>query len=153
MQIKFILILILLLLNIYAKTDLNSTKITADSFEYNDLKHYTYFKGNVKIYTKKDILFADSVYVFFNKDKTPIKYILKGNVNFNIFIQTKKYIGKGDKIILEPLKDKITIINNAYLEDKTTGQKIKGDKIFFDKKNGFSSVFGKKNRPVTFIIN
>jgi lipopolysaccharide export system protein LptA len=134
-------------------TETNSTKIIANEFEYDEVKQYTHFKGDVKVYQNRDKLFAKSVYVTFDKDKNPTKYLLEGNVSFNIFTETKNYIGKGEKIELDPIKEKVTILKNGYLEDVTTGQKIRGEKIYLDKKSGFSSVFGAKNKPVTFIIN
>jgi lipopolysaccharide export system protein LptA len=156
---KIVLLVYLLSLNLNANQndnksiETNSTKIVADSFEYDDIKQYTHFVGDVKIYQNRDKLFAQSVYVTFDKDKNPTKYLLEGNVSFNIFTETKNYIGRGEKIELDPIKEKVTITDNGYLEDVTSGQKMNGEKIFLDKKTGFSSVSGKENKPVTFIIN
>ena len=54
--------------------------------------------------------------------------------------------------MFDPIKHSIKIEGNGYLENVTTEQKVYGEKIYLDKTSGFSSILGKKDKPVTFII-
>ncbi len=128
--------------------------IDAKNFEASDKKGVSSFSGNVKIQMGKDKLNADRVSVFFSSNgKTPTKYEAFGNVNFELNTKTKKYIGKGNKVVYSPLKEEYTILGNGFLQEKNDDRKIYGEKIYVNQLSGEAKVSGSENKPVRFIIN
>jgi lipopolysaccharide export system protein LptA len=78
-------------------------KIVSESFEGNEKKGVTIFKGNVRIALESDEMNASRVTVYTSKDHIPYKYIAEGNVSF--YIQTKSkasYEGRAQKAIFMP---------------------------------------------------
>lgn len=128
--------------------------IDAKNFEASDKEGVSTFSGNVKIQMGKDKLNAEKVSIFFNTNgKNPTKYEATGNVNFEFNTKTKKYIGKGNKVIYSPLKEEYTIIGNGFLQEKNDNRKIYGEKIYVNQLSGEAKVSGSDNKPVRFIID
>jgi lipopolysaccharide export system protein LptA len=128
--------------------------IDAKNFEASDKEGVSTFSGNVKIQMGKDKLNAEKVSIFFNTNgKNPTKYEATGNVNFEFNTKTKKYIGKGNKVVYSPLKEEYTIIGNGFLQEKNDNRKIYGEKIYVNQLSGEAKVSGSDNKPVRFIID
>lgn len=128
--------------------------IDAKNFEASDKEGVSTFSGNVKIQMGKDKLNAEKVSIFFNTNgKNPTKYEATGSVNFEFNTKTKKYIGKGNKVIYSPLKEEYTIIGNGFLQEKNDNRKIYGEKIYVNQLSGEAKVSGSDNKPVRFIID
>lgn len=130
--------------------------IDALDFKMDDKKGISIFSGNVKMKMSQDSLNAQKVEIYFEntKDgKNPTKYIATGKVDFSINTKDKHYIGKGEKLIYEPSKQKYLVSGNGYLEDVNTNRKIYGEEIYVDQLSGEASVKGTEKKPVRFIIN
>jgi len=135
----------------------NKLIIDAAKFEADDKKGITIFTGNVRMTRIKDKINCDILEVYMIIDqktnkRTPKKYIAIGHVEFEVYSKNKIYIGSGDKVIFDPIKMKYTVIGNGYLEEKTEGKKLFGDKIYLDEKSGEANVEGSKDQPVRFIM-
>ena len=130
--------------------------IDALDFKMDDKKGISVFTGDVKMKMSEDRLNAQKVEIYFEntKDgKNPTKYIATGKVDFVINTKDKHYIGKGEKLIYEPSKQKYLVSGNGYLEDVNTNRKIYGEEIYVDQLSGEASVKGTEKKPVRFIIN
>ncbi|MBS9778782.1 MAG: lipopolysaccharide transport periplasmic protein LptA [Campylobacteraceae bacterium] len=127
-------------------------EITADKFSANEVTGMGEFVGNVTIKKGKDILKSNMLIVKFNQKRKPTKYIAKGNVFISINIKDKKYLGKGDKLIYDPIKDRYSLEGNAFLEDKISNKKIYGNSIHVNQKDGKYDVDSSQNGPVKFVF-
>lgn len=132
--------------------------IDAKNFETNDSKGLTIFTGNVKLTKLKDKLNADRLEIYMvpnskGKNKEPLKYIAIGNADLEIHTNGKIYIGKGDKIIYNPIKQEYTVIGNGYLKETVEEKELFGEKIFIDELSGNAKVSGSEDKPVRFILN
>ncbi len=137
--------------------DTQKLVIDANNFETNDVKGISVFTGNVKLKMGKDKLNSDKLEIFVEPKKKskskPLNYTATGNVNFEIFSNTKHYKGKGDKIIYDPKKEEYTVIGNGYLKEITEEKELFGEKIFINQVTGNAKVTGTKKKPVRIIIN
>ena len=153
-----------LYLNAATKNDDNATTekliINAKKFSADDKKGITTFTGNVNMTRGKDSLKCQKLVVYMtpksNNEKSERKvkeYIATGEVEFTVYSKEKIYIGKGDKVIYVPKESKYTIIGKGYLEEKSGGTKLFGDKIFLDEFSGKANIEGSDSKPVKFIMN
>jgi lipopolysaccharide export system protein LptA len=130
--------------------------IDANNFEADDQKGIAIFTGNVKVTKIKDKLNSDKLVVEMTtnsqNEQTPKKYTATGNVDFTVYSQEKVYLGKGTKVIYEPLKNKYTILGNGYLEEQIDGRILYGEEIYLDEITGSAQVVGNNNKPVRFIM-
>jgi len=130
--------------------------IDADFFEADEKKQQMYFKGNVKMTKKKDLLTSKHLLINTEASKTdkskqvPKDYVATGNVKFTIYTNDNLLKGKGDKVYYYPNEQKYVIVGNGYLEDKKEGKKVSADKIYIDEKTGYSKVDSVSNKPVKF---
>ena len=132
--------------------------IDANSFESNDLKNITIFKGNVKLEMSSDKLGSDKIEIYskmdsLSKKKKFYKYIAFGNVKFEILAQKKVYKGRGDKLTYNLESGEYTIIGNAFLEETMDAREIYGDTISINKLTSIAKVKGSDKKPIRFILN
>lgn len=150
---KYALTFVLLFSFVFAQDKLI---IDANNFEADDQKGIAIFTGNVKVTKIKDKLNSDKLVVEMTtnaqNEKTPQKYTATGNVDFTVYAQEKVYLGKGTKVIYEPLKNKYTILGNGYLEEQIDGRILYGEEIYLDEITGSAQVVGNNNKPVRFIM-
>lgn len=149
---KFLFILFVLFSSIFAeKLIIDSTKFEAD-----DASGVTVFTGNVKMTKSEDYINSDKLTVVMvvgaDNKRSPKEYIAVGNVDFKVVTSGKTYLGKGDKIIYNPISQRYTILGNGYLEDKTMDRKVYGNEIYIDELSGEATVKGDESKPVRFII-
>ncbi|QOG12985.1 LptA/OstA family protein [Arcobacter sp. FWKO B] len=134
----------------------NKLIIDANHFEGNDQDGIVIFTGNVKVTKVKDKLNSDRLEVEMvstaNNEKTPKKYTATGNVDFLVYANEKIYVGRGTKVIYEPLNNKYTILGNGYLEEKVDGRQLYGKEIYLDEITGRAEVVGDDKKPVRFIM-
>ena len=132
--------------------------IDANSFESNDLKNITIFKGNVQLEMSKDKLSSDKLEIYskvnsIGKKKKFFKYIALGNVKFEISSNQKLYKGRGDSLRYNLESQEYTIIGNAFLEETMEAREIYGDTISINKLTSIAKVKGNDKKPIRFILN
>ena len=147
MRIFIILILLLSLL------EAEKVEISADSFEANEPKQISIFRGNVKIKKGVDQFTSSKVIILFDKKNKPTKYSATGDVDFILHTKGQVFVGYADKLIYEPNTQKYQILGNAFIHEKTHNRKLYGERIIIDRKKGTSKITGTKNRPVKFILS
>ncbi|NQY54823.1 MAG: lipopolysaccharide transport periplasmic protein LptA [Campylobacteraceae bacterium] len=133
--------------------------IDAKSFESNEKKGLSIFKGNVKLVRDKDVLKSDKLEIYLEakkkgeKARTPIKYIATGNVKFNIVTELKHYKGSGKKIVYSPQKNEYRITGNGKLKELNEDTSLSGEEIFINLISGEARLKGTDKKPVRLIIN
>lgn len=153
---RFFIASFLLLQLLYGQT--SKLIIDAKEFSSDDKKGISVFKGNVKLQRENDLLKSDRLEVFMgkkikDKKRTASKYEATGNVSFNIFTKEKNYVGKGDKIIFNPVYQMYIILGNGTLKEIKEGRTLIGDEIFINTKTGEAKIKGTEEKPVRLIIN
>jgi len=148
---KFFIVISLLVFPLYAE----QVKITADSFEGNEKKGITVFKGQVQIKKGNDELNASIVTVYTDKERKPLKYKAKGKVSFYIDLPDNNATYKGDagEVIYLPLKKKYQFKKNVHLYQIGTDRKIFGEEVMLNANDGNAKAIGKKKKPVIMIFN
>ncbi|AGZ82023.1 LPS ABC transporter substrate-binding protein LptA [Campylobacter fetus] len=128
-------------------------EVTADNFFADEKSLTSDLKGNVII--KKgsyDTLTSNSVKIYFDAKRQPIKYVATGNAKFKAVLNKKNYNGSGDILIYEPLKKTYTLSGDAYLHEEQTDKKVYGDEIVVNQGNGTYKVSSKDKKPVKLIF-
>jgi len=130
-------------------------KIIADSFDGNEKKGITTFKGNVRITKGNDELNASSVTVLTDKDRTPHQYRAEGDVSFYIDLPENNATYKGDagKVVYYPLKQEYQFYTNVHLYQIGTNRKVFGEEVILNAKDGNAKAIGKEKAPVIMIFN
>jgi lipopolysaccharide export system protein LptA len=152
-----VIVLLLIVVNIYAKNSTDSLTIDAINFSAEDTKNLIVFSGDVKMNRVNDKLYANKLVIKLqvNKDtksKEPILYTATGKVKLEIVTPDKHYKASGDKIIYKPLENKYIILGNGYAEDLKDNRKLYGNKIYIDTITGEAKIDGSKKKPVRFIM-
>ena len=145
---KKLIIFLFLIIEIFAE----KLEITSQKFEIDEKNRVSKFFGEVKVLKGDDRIEAQEVIVTFSKDRKPLKYEVKGDVNFSIRIDTKEYKGSANSASYSPDKKEYLLIGNANIVETTTGKKIFANKIFLNEIDGKAEVFGDENKPVKFIF-
>ena len=143
---KILTILSLCALSLFAE----QVKIVAESFDGNEKKGVTVFKGNVVITKGKDELKASKVTVHTTTERNPYKYEAEGNVSFFIDMPDNNMTYKGDagKVVYFPLKQEYQFFTNVHLYQVDTNRKIFGEKIILNAKDANAKAVGKEKTPV-----
>ncbi len=130
-------------------------KILADSFDGNEKKGVTIFKGNVKITKGSDELNASKVSVFTDKERTPYRYEAEGKVSFYIDLPENNATYKGDaeKVIYLPQKQEYQFYTNVHLYQIGTDRKVFGEEVLLNALDGNAKAVGKDKAPVMMIFN
>jgi len=125
-------------------------RIIADSFEGNEKKGVTVFKGNVQIKKGNDELNASVVAVHTDKERKPFKYEAKGNVSFYIDLPDNNATYKGDagEVVYYPLKKEYMFQKDVHLYQIGTNRKIFGEEVMLNANDGNAKAIGKKKKPV-----
>lgn len=147
---KILTIMSLCVLSLFAE----QVKIVAESFDGNEKKGITVFKGNVVITKGKDVLKASKVTVHTTTERNPYKYEAEGNVSFFIDIPDNNMTYKGDagKVVYLPLKQEYQFFTNVHLYQIGTNRKIFGEKVILNAKDANARAIGKEKAPVIMIF-
>lgn len=127
-------------------------EVSADSFEADEIKRVSNFKGSVHIKKGVDEIKADSLHINFNEQNQPVKYEAIGNVSFKITTDTQRFVGTSTEIIYEPMKKIYTARKNVNITETIKKSTLKGEKITIDRINGKTKISGSENKPVKFIF-
>ncbi|WP_457560846.1 lipopolysaccharide transport periplasmic protein LptA [Caminibacter sp.] len=127
-------------------------KITSQKFIYNSQKLYSEFIGDVNATKGKDNILADKMFVYFNKQKKPTKFIAIGHVKFLFaFDNNSTYKGHCDRLEYYIKSGDIILIGNAFIKKLETNESISGSYIKMNRFTKDITVKGSK-KPVNIII-
>jgi lipopolysaccharide transport protein LptA len=123
-------------------------RIEAKVFEADEKSRISKFMGDVRIQTGDDEINSSVVNILFNKDNQPKKYEFDKNVSFNIHINNQHYIGRAEKVELDPLKEQYRFVGSVEITELTSNRKIEGREVYLDGKNGKLRIAGDEDKPV-----
>ncbi|QCD52969.1 lipopolysaccharide transport periplasmic protein LptA [Campylobacter sp. RM16192] len=129
-----------------------NVEVTADDFFADENKFISELSGNVSVKKGKDILTADKVVIYFDKNRNPIKYVATGNAKFNVFIKDKNYNGSGHELVYEPKSNLYTINGSGFLHEVDSDKRVYGEKISVNQNSGTYSVNSGNKKPVKFVF-
>ena len=127
-------------------------EVKALNFYADENKGENILSGNVELIRENDILTAEKLVIYTNKNKKPIRYEATQNPKFKISLKGKTYTGSGDKFIYDAIKDIYEINGNANINELGSKQKLFGDKIIVDKKSNIYQVQSKEQKPARFVF-
>jgi len=124
-------------------------KIIANSFDGDEKKGITTFKGDVKITKGFDKLNAQVVKVFTNAKHTPVKYVARGKVTFYIKSENNAiYKGKAGKAIFYPLKKEYHFYKDVNIKQLDQKKQIIGEEVIINTVAGTAKASGGGKGPV-----
>jgi len=148
MNLKF-----LILLSITFCLIAEEIEILSNTFEADEKRLVSIFKGDVKVKKGKDKIDAKKLIVYFDKNKKPIRYEALGDVIFRVVLDlNRSYEGKAQKIIYIPKKKEYIFEKDVFIVQKPQMRKIYGQKVIINKSTNQAFVEGKKDKPVKFIF-
>ncbi len=124
-------------------------KIVAKSFDGDEKRGITTFKGEVKIKKSSDELNASVVTVYTNKKRKPTKYIAKGDVSF--YIKTENgsiYKGTAGRAVFIPTKKEYHFYKNVHIEQLDKKKEINGEEVIISTVEGKARAKGGNTKPV-----
>jgi len=144
--VKFILFSLLLLTTAIQAEQL---KIVAKTFNADEKKGITVFKGDVKIKKGFDELNASIVTVYTNAKRKPTKYVAQKNVSFYIKTETGAlYKGKAQKVIFYPIKKEYRFYKNVNIKQLDEKKEIIGEEVVISTVEGTAHAKGDGKKPV-----
>ena len=146
-RIIFASIFLLIFLNAAGQIE-----ISAKSFEADEKSGLSILSGDVLVKKDKDILKANKLSIFLDKNNKPLRYEATQNPSFELFLDGKSYKGRGDKFLYHAKSDIYEIIGNAFIEELETNKRLYGDKIIIDRQNQTYNVDGSSSKPVRFVF-
>ena len=124
-------------------------KIIANSFDGDEKKGITVFKGDVKITKGSDRLNAQLVKVFTDANHTPTKYVARGEVTF--FLKSENnatYKGKAGKAIFYPLTKEYHFYRDVNIKQLDQKKQIIGEEVVINTVAGTAKASGGGKGPV-----
>ncbi len=127
-------------------------EVSADSFEADELKRVSHFRGSVYIKKGSDEIKSQTLIISFGEDNRPTKYEAVGSVSFKISTKEQRFEGRSKKIIYEPIKKRYIASGDVYIVETTKDRILTGESIVIDRESGRSKISGAKDKPVKFIF-
>lgn len=127
-------------------------EVTAERFLASESTQKATFTGNVKVTKGADVLTSDTLVIYFNAKKEPLKYEATGNAKANITINAVRYFASGSTLVYDPIALTYTIRTNGFLHEIDTDRKVYGELITVNQAQGNYEVDSKANAPVKFIF-
>ncbi|TKX31976.1 LptA/OstA family protein [Campylobacter estrildidarum] len=128
-------------------------EVKALNFYSDENKGESILTGNVEVKRGDDILNAEKLIIYTDKNRKPVRYEAMQNASFKISLKGKIYQGKGDKFIYNVTNDVYEINGNAYISELKSNQKLYGDRIIVDKKKNIYQVQSKDKKPARFVFD
>ncbi len=145
-----IFILILLTLALHSQ----ELKIKAKTFDSDQKKGISVFKGNVNIIKENDELNASKVIVYTDQNQQPTKFIAEGNVSFVISTQDgASYRGQAQKTIYIPKTKEYFFYKDVHLKQIGENKEIIGDEVVLQSIDGKAYAKSKSSKPVIMIFD
>lgn len=129
-----------------------NVEVVAEKFFADENKQISVFTGNVIVTKETDKLVADKVVITFDAKRQPLKYTATGNAKIDMIMNEKEYFASAQTMIYEPGKDEYTLIEDAFLHEKTSDKKVYGDRIWVNQISGKYEVDSDGEKPVKFIF-
>ncbi|CAM2852373.1 lipopolysaccharide transport periplasmic protein LptA [Helicobacter burdigaliensis] len=127
--------------------------VSAQELSADEASKLTHLKGDVKIKRLDDRLYADEMFIYFNKQNRPTKMEAKNNVKFWLTLKdSRKVEGSADTLIYLPQKEEYQLIGNAFVKEPAKKNEAKGDKIIIEQKRGAINVLGDAKKPAVLIF-
>ena len=124
-------------------------KIVAKTFNADEKKGTTVFKGDVKIKKGFDELNASIVTVYTNAKRKPTKYVAQKNVSFYIKTETGAlYKGKAQKVIFYPMKKEYHFYKKVRIQQLDEKKEIIGEEVVISTVEGKAHAKGDGKKPV-----
>jgi lipopolysaccharide export system protein LptA len=145
-----ILLILIMGLSVFA----NELKIKANSFEADQAKGLSVFKGDVNIIKENDEINASKITVYTDKNNNPTKYIAVGDVKFNITTQEgTKYNGKSQKVIYLPMPKEYYFYDDVHIKQIGENNEIIGDEVVIKTIEGKAKAKSNTDKPVIMIFD
>ena len=145
---------IILLILMTIALNAQELKIKAKSFDSDQKKGISTFKGNVNIIKESDEVNASSVIVYTDQEQQPTKFIAEGNVSFSITtLDGAKYKGKAQKTIYLPKTKEYFFYEDVHLRQLGEKKEIIGDEVVLKTIDGKAYAKSKSNKPVIMIFD
>jgi len=149
MFLKFMLLCIAFVFSFAAEVE-----ITAKRFDGDDKSGVSKFSGDVKVVKGTDTILSDTMLVYFDTAKKPVRFEATGNANF-IMTQDggKTYKGKAKTITYYPNQKEYLLVGDAFIEYVEEKRKVYGDRISVNDATKKATVIGEEGgRPAKFIF-
>jgi lipopolysaccharide export system protein LptA len=146
---RAVVLSLLLVITLFAK---DKIEIVSDYFEADENALMSKFVDNVHVKRAKDRLNADTLTIYFDSEKKPIKMIATGNADAELYTDKSHYKGYADTIIYKPNEKQYRFEGNAHLHDITSDKNVYGDIIVTDQLGGTYNVHSGKSEPVKFLF-
>ncbi len=128
-------------------------QIKADRFEANQQELVSKFIGHVVFTKGKNVIRADRVYIYFNKEKKPIKVDAVGHVRFKLYDKSGKYYeGKAGRVVYFPLKKEYLLSKDVQIVQYPDQKKIYAQLVVLNLASSKIEVKGNENKPVKMIL-
>ena len=149
MFLKFILIFAPLFALFAAEVE-----ITAKHFEGDDKSGVSKFSGNVKAVKGADTILSDTMFIYFDAARKPMRFEAIGCASFVMKGEgAKTYKGKAKTIIYYPNQKEYQLLGDAFVEYVEEKRKVYGEKIVVNDTTKKASVVGEDGgRPAKFIF-
>lgn len=145
---KIILFLICTSISLAAQIEVKALNFYSD-----ENKGESILSGNVEIIRGNDILNAQKLIIYTDKNRKPIRYEAMQDAKFKIVLKGKTYKGSGDKFIYSVANDTYEINGNAYINEIGSNQKLYGDRIIVDRRKNVYRVESKNKKPARFVFD
>ncbi len=149
MFLKFILLCAALVYAFAAEVE-----ITAKRFDGDDKSGISRFSGDVKVVKGGDTILSDTMFVYFDSAKKPVRFEAVGNANFVMTQEGgKTYKGRAKTITYYPNQKEYLLVGDAFVEYVEEKRKVYGDRIFVSDTTKKATVVGEEGgRPAKFIF-
>ncbi len=129
-------------------------EITAKRFDGDDKSGVSKFSGAVKVVKEGDTILSDTMFVYFDSARKPIRFEAIGNANF-IMTQEggKTYKGKAKTITYYPNQKEYLLVGDAFVEYIEEKRKVYGERISVNDTTKKATVVGEEGgKPAKFIF-
>ena len=135
-------------------THAEELKVVAKSFEADEQKGYSIFKGDVIITKGSDEINASKVTVYMDQERKPTRFIAEGNVAFAIStLNGDRYSGKAQELRFFPQEKAYHFYTDVHIRQLNKQKEITGDEVVVDLKAGRAVAKGGEKKPVMMIFN
>lgn len=129
-------------------------EITAKRFDGDDKSGVSKFSGAVKVVKEGDTILSDTMYVYFDAARKPIRFEAIGNASFVMTKEAgKTYRGRANTITYYPNQKEYLLVGDAFVEYVEEKRKVYGERISVNDSTKKATVVGEEGgRPAKFIF-
>ncbi len=127
-------------------------EVSAKKLEADQNAQVAKFYGDVLFRSGDDTIRAQKAYIFFDKERKPVKFQAVGEVRFELSHGQKSYRGRCRELVYFPKKREYILIGDVYVEQLPDGKKIIAQKVLLSLSTGTLEVEGDPKKPVKLIF-